>query len=177
LPEADLPLVVWCCDAGFAAIERSFDEVFRNYPSRFIAGLMRMIVLPFGVHQRGPADALSRRCAEALMTPGPTRERLTAGVHPGRPGEGLAKVEHAFELVTGCAALRERVHDANGGDADAALAAGVIDASEHHRLQAADAAVAAAVAVDHFDAESLSPTDLQIEESSSAPLLTVGGSS
>jgi acyl-CoA dehydrogenase len=177
LPPDDLPLVDWCCQSGFATIERSFDEVFRNYPSRVLGGLMRLVVLPLGVRQRGPADLLSRRCADLLMTPGATRERLTAGVHLGGPGDGAWKVERAFELVNGCAAIRRRLADADQQDADAALAAGLIDADEHRALQAADAAVAEAVAVDHFDARTLSPSDEEIEEEPSQRMLKVSGSS
>jgi acyl-CoA dehydrogenase len=176
-PEGDLPLVHWCCACGFAAIERSFDEVFRNYPNRFLAAVMRATVLPLGVRQRGPADALTRRCADVSMEPGATRERLTTGVHLGAAGEGARIVEHAFELVTGCAAIRRRMAEADVDDPDQARSAGILSEAEHQALRAADVAVAEAIAVDHFDAAALSPADDQIEEEPSRHTRKASGSS
>jgi acyl-CoA dehydrogenase len=175
-PPEDLPLVAWCCDSGFATIERSFDEVFRNYPSAALGFLMRGVVLPWGVRERGPADSLSRRCADAITQPGATRDRLTAGVQVGREG-GLAKVENAFKLVTGCTAIRERMREAGAEDAEQALARGLISDEEHRALRAADKAVADAVAVDHFDARTLSPSDADLEEEPSRHTLQTSGSS
>ena len=176
-PHDDLPLVDWCCRRGFAAIERSFGEVFDNYPSRLLAGLMRVVVLPFGRRRRGPSDALSRRCADLVTTPGATRERLTAGVHLGGPGEGAWIVEHAFARVSDCAAIRRRMADAGIDDPDRALEQGVLDADEHRALQAADAAVAEAIAVDDFEPGALSPRERQIEEGPSQRLRQAGRSS
>ncbi|MEQ8858078.1 MAG: acyl-CoA dehydrogenase [Pseudomonadales bacterium] len=173
-PPEDMPLVRWCCEAGFATIERSFDEVFRNYPSRPLAWLMRAVVLPLGVRRRGPTDRLTRGCADLLTAQSPTRERLTEGVFVGRDG-GVAKVETAFDLVTGCADVQARLREAEVEDADAALARGLITPAEHAALQAADEAVAAAVAVDHFDAETLSPSDQDLAQPASRHTLRVGG--
>jgi len=175
-PAEDRPLVDWCCATGFAAIERSFDEVFRNYPNRPLAWLLRVVVLPLGVRQHGPSDALSRDVADLLTAAGGTRDRLTVGVHIGSGG-GLDKVERAFKLVTGCAAIRKRMAQADVEDPDAALERSVISEEEHRALQAADKAVAAAVAVDHFEAAALSPGDTEIEEATSQHTLKASGSS
>ncbi|MFW6093967.1 MAG: acyl-CoA dehydrogenase, partial [Pseudomonadota bacterium] len=158
-PEGEVPLVAWCCEWGFANIERSFDEVFANYPSRALGGFMRAAVLPFGRRRRGPSDALSKQCAELVMTPGAVRDRLTAGVYPGQSGDGVATLEQAFKLVTGSAAIRERMKEAGVADADTAAARDIISEDERRALQAADRAVAEATAVDHFDVETLSPSD------------------
>jgi hypothetical protein len=176
-PQDDLPLVAWCCETGLAGIERSLDQVFCNYPSRTLAAVMRLVVLPLGVRHRGPADALSRRCADLLMEPGAVRDRLTAGVHLGAAGGGAHKVEKAFILVTGCAAVRRRMAEADVDDPDEARRANVISEEEHRALQTAQQAVAEAVAVDHFDPGTLSPTDHDIEEEPSLHTLKVSGSS
>lgn len=176
-PADDLPVLDWCCETGFAAIERSFDEVLRNYPSRPLAWWMRAVVLPWGVRRRGPADELTRRCARLTMTPGAARDRLTAGVHAGADGRGLARVEAAFAAVTGAAEARRRMREARLDDVDEALAGGIIDAAERDALQAAAQAVAEAVAVDHFDADVLSPPDSEFSDEAPRRVLRVGGSS
>ncbi|MEQ9002478.1 MAG: DUF1974 domain-containing protein, partial [Pseudomonadales bacterium] len=176
-PEADQPIVDWCCEQGFAAIERSFDRVFSNYPSRPLAWCLRALVLPWGRRQRGADDALTRQVAELLMTPGAARERLTAGVFTGTPGDGVAKVELAFERVIAAAPLRRRLDEAGIDDADQALAQGLIDEAERQALTEAEEAVDDAVAVDHFDAATLSPSDADVDAAPERHRLSVSGRS
>src|SRR5262249_61817360 len=52
---ADLPLLEWCMEAGFATIEARFDEIFANFPNRPAAWLLRFLLLPFGGRPRGSA--------------------------------------------------------------------------------------------------------------------------
>ncbi len=184
-PAADRPLVDWCCEDGFATIERSFDEVFRNYPNRALGLLMRSVVLPWGVRRRGPGDDLSRRVADLLTAPGEARDRLTAGVYvspsalrgdsPDGIAGGLEKIELAFRLVTDTAPLRRRLAEADVEDLDAARERGLVTAEEAAALEAAATAVAAAVAVDHFDADVLSPSDAELEAATERHLLKASG--
>ena len=58
--EADLPLVAWCMQRGFATIEARLDEIYANFPNRPAAWLLRFLTLPFGAHRRGPSDRLTR---------------------------------------------------------------------------------------------------------------------
>jgi acyl-CoA dehydrogenase len=160
-PAEDLPLVAWCCDTGFATIERSLDEVFRNYPSTILGWFMRLITLPFGIHKRGPTDVDSQRCAELIMTRGPTRTRLTDGVFIGNPGDGVARVEAAFELVLNNAAIRHRLDEAGIEQIDEAREKGIISEPEHQQLTKENEAVALAIAVDHFDAAVLSANQIR----------------
>ena len=57
---ADLPLVAWCMEEGFATIEARFDAIFANFPNRPVAWFLRFLVLPLGLNQRGPSDRLTR---------------------------------------------------------------------------------------------------------------------
>ncbi len=56
--EADLPLVEWCMETGFATIEARFDEIFSNFPNRPAAWLLRFLLLPLGPRRRGPSDPI-----------------------------------------------------------------------------------------------------------------------
>ena len=67
--QADLPLVEWCMQSGFATIETRFDEILANLPMRPAAWLLRFILLPFGVRRRGPSDRLTQTCARLLLVP------------------------------------------------------------------------------------------------------------
>jgi acyl-CoA dehydrogenase len=155
--QADLPLVEWCLESGFATIEARFDEIFSNFPSRPAAWLLRFMLLPFGRRRRGPSDRLTQACANFLLEPSPTRERLTVDIFHGIGDDGLARLERAFELTVATQPLRDRLRKARVHDIDAALAQGLIADTEAAQLHAAAQAVSAAVAVDDFAPEELSP--------------------
>jgi len=154
---ADLPLVAWCMEEGFATIEARFDSIFANFPSRPVAWLLRFLVLPLGLNQRGPSDRLTRACAEIVLNPSATRDRLTVDIFHGIGDEGLARLERAFALTVAAQPLRDRMHKAHARDIEKARREGLITDAEASELRAAAAAVAAAVAVDDFAPEALSP--------------------
>ncbi len=154
--EADLPLVAWCMETGASTIERRFDEVLRNFPSRGLAALARLVVLPAGVRAPGPDDETIKRCAAIVFEPGEARERLTAGVYCGETGS-VKELEDAFALVVAVEPLRRRLRQAEAGGIDQALERGVISREEAERLRQAEAAVARVIAVDDFAPEELSP--------------------
>jgi acyl-CoA dehydrogenase len=155
--QADLPLLAWCMESGFATIEARLDENFANFPNRPVAWMLRFLLLPLGPRRRGPSDRLTDACAELLLAPSATRDRLTVDIFHGTGDDGLARLERAFELTIATQPLRERLHKAHVRDIDKARQQGLINDAETGELQAAAAAVAAAVAVDDFAAEQLSP--------------------
>jgi acyl-CoA dehydrogenase len=155
--EADLPLVEWCMQSGFATIEARLDEILTNLPARPVAWLLRFMLLPFGVRRRGPSDRSTQACASLLLTPSATRDRLTAGIFHGTGDDGLARLECAFELTIATEPLHDRLHQANVRDIEKARQQHVINDVEAAQLHAAAQAVAAAVAVDDFAPEELSP--------------------
>jgi acyl-CoA dehydrogenase len=155
--QADLPLLAWCMESGFATIEARLDEIFANFPNRPVAWMLRFLLLPLGPRRRGPSDRLTDACAELLLAPSATRDRLTVDIFHGTGDDGLARLERAFELTIATQSLRERLHKAHVRDIDKARQQGLINDAETGELQAAAAAVAAAVAVDDFAVEELSP--------------------
>src|SRR5499425_2597165 len=154
---ADLPLVAFCMEEGSATIEARFDSIFANFPSRPAAWLLRFLVLPLGLGRRGPSDRLMRTCAEILLNPSATRERLTVDIFHGTGDEGLARLERAFAATVETQPLRDRLRNAGVRDVDAARAQRLITDTEASQLRAATDAVAAAIAVDDFSPEELAP--------------------
>jgi acyl-CoA dehydrogenase len=154
---ADRPLVEWCMESGFATIETRLDEILTNFPVRPVAWMLRFFVLPFGVRRRGPSDRLTQACAELLLEPSLTRDRLTVGIFHGEGDDGLARLDRAFEHAVATQLLHERLRKAHVRDIDKARQQGLINDAEASQLRAAAAAVAAAVAVDDFPADELSP--------------------
>jgi acyl-CoA dehydrogenase len=159
-PPEDLPLVRYCCERGFATITQRLDEVMRNFPSRPLAGLMR-VALGFGGRSHGPDDRLTKQCAELLLAPSATRERLTQGVFLGVDDDGVARLERAFERVVACEPLDRKIKETG---IEEALANGMITDLEAARLRERDQAVHDVIMVDDFAPEALSPDRAGQEE-------------
>ncbi len=112
--QADLPLVQWCAGGGLYAIERAFDAILVNFPSRPLAWLLRLMVFPFGRRRRPPSDALNRRCAKLLLEPCEARERLTRGMFiSDNPDDALFQLEAALNAVIAADPIRQKL---KGGD-------------------------------------------------------------
>jgi acyl-CoA dehydrogenase len=152
---SDLPLVAWCMESGFAVIEARIDEILSNLPNRPVAWLLRFLVLPFGLRRRGPSDRLTQACAEILLNPSAARDRLTADIFHGIGDDPVARLERAFALTVAAQPLRDRLRRARVDDPAKARAQGLITETEAASLQAAHAAVSAAIAVDDFAPEEL----------------------
>jgi acyl-CoA dehydrogenase len=155
--QADLPLVAYCMEQGCATIERRFDEIFANFPNRPVAWLLRFLLLPLGPRRRGPSDRMTEACAEILLSPSEARDRLTVDIFHGIGDDGVARLERAFSLTVAVQPIRDRMHKARVRDAAKALEQGLINAAEAAQLRDTAEAVAAAVAVDDFAPEELSP--------------------
>jgi acyl-CoA dehydrogenase len=111
--------------------------------------------MPFGRRRRGPSDRLIRQVANLLLKPSATRDRLTGGIYIGSEEEPVGQLGRAFRLVNDVQPIRDRLRKAGHKDWQAARLKGLVDDDEASRLAAADAAVAAVIAVDDFAPEDL----------------------
>jgi len=148
--EADFPLLQWCLETGFATIEQRFDEVFANLPNRLAAWLLRTAILPLGPRRRGPSDRVATACAELLLQPSPTRDRLVENVYVGGKDEAVGQLIDAFERVVATQPIHDRLRVQNIRDWKDGVEGGFVTAEEVAALEAADRAVTAVVAVDDF---------------------------
>lgn len=161
--EADLPLVRWCMEDGIAKITRSFDLVFANLPNRVLAALLDFL-MPMSARRRGHSDELTQICANILMKPSATRERLTPGLFLGLEGDSVHHLERAFALVVDTEPLRRKLRDAKV-DTEEGRIKGIITKDEAAHLAEADAAVAEVIEVDDFASEELTGVRPQADRS------------
>jgi len=165
-PAEDVPLLYWVCEHALYEMQSSLDGLLKNFPNRPIAWLLRLLVLPLGKPFTGPTDQLGHQCADLLLSPSETRDRLTQGLYiPTEPGQALATLEHALELQMALVPLEKTVRAAvkNGELLPAAEAElwqqafnkKVINDEEFAQWQAADAARLEAISVDEFDKKAL----------------------
>lgn len=153
--EEDLPLLEYCMHEGFTTIESRFDAILRNLPNRPMAWLARLIIQPFGPRIYGPSDELIKKCAAILLEPSDQRDRLTEGLYAGNKGSSVHALEQAFNLVVETSALSEKMNKAQISDIGQAFQLGVLTEDEAKKLNATEEAIAKAIAVDDFAAESL----------------------
>jgi acyl-CoA dehydrogenase len=153
----DLPLVNYIADTAYCRIGATFDAVLDNLPAGWAAWLVRAVAFPFGARRRGPDDACIRACADMLLAPSASRERIAGDIYlgEGRPDHPVADLERAFRLTVETEPARRRLADARCEDLDEAVERGIVSAAERERLRQAKAAADAAIAVDSFPPEAL----------------------
>lgn len=153
----DLPALEWCMATGFKTIENRFAEILANLPNRFVAAILKFVVQPFGASVLGPSDRVVHRCAQMILEPSATRDRLTPDLAFVDDDGPIARLEKAFKLVSSTDDIAKRIRTAKLKDWKQAVAQGVITQAEGERLEAAREAVKLVIEVDDFAPEDLSP--------------------
>ncbi|MBF6617010.1 acyl-CoA dehydrogenase [Pollutimonas thiosulfatoxidans] len=148
--ESDLPLVRWCALQGYATIEKRMDEVLLNFPSQALAVVLRALLLPPGTRAGMPPDKLTAACANILLEPSDTRDRLVGAVWEGHDSRSVEQLERAFGLVVHAQPLLDRIRNAGLKDWRLAHAKGAITDEQAKMLEAVEAAVAEVIEVDDF---------------------------
>jgi acyl-CoA dehydrogenase len=168
--DADFPLLAFCMETGLKTIDTRFQEVFANFPNCIVALFLKLIVQPLGIRRHGPRDVLTRQCAEILLAPSETRDRLTPDLYIDDADDGLARLERAFRAVTAAEPITKKMHAAKIRDWREAEEKGVIGAAEAKEMESMRDAVAMAIDVDDFAPEELVPAGgIKTRRAPSAP--------
>jgi len=83
--------------------QNAFEGVLSNFPNRFVAAALRLIVFPTGRPYVVPSDRLGHEVARLLIAPGATRDRLTEGMFLPQQGEDPVR-DHELALEAAVAA-------------------------------------------------------------------------
>ncbi|MDH3691206.1 MAG: acyl-CoA dehydrogenase [Gammaproteobacteria bacterium] len=160
-PLEDLPLVEWGCQHCLFQTQHALDHVLRNFPSRIVGTLLRLVVFPLGRRLRMPDDELGHRVAVLLMEPSATRDRLTEGMYiSDDPKDVTGRIDYALPKVIAAGPIyrrlrKERIEQPPGVEFNAwleeLLAKGQIEQTEIPVLQQAHEASYAAIMVDDFE--------------------------
>ena len=142
----DETLFEWATrEACWQAIE-ALRGVLANLPNRFVAGLLKLLVFPFGARMQPPDDRLTMAAGRRLLDGNPSRWRLTADMFtPAGHELGLGQLEHALELAIAVRPLRARLREGQH----------MVTAEERRLIEEADAAVSDAIAVDAYSPAAL----------------------
>ncbi|MDH4284710.1 MAG: DUF1974 domain-containing protein, partial [Gallionellaceae bacterium] len=112
-PEADLPLLHWGMQDALYRIQVALDGVLQNFPNRFIAFALRLMVFPLDYSLAPPSDELGHQISKLLMQPGGARDRLTHNMHvPDNENETTGALEAALLSTLACEPVQARVDEA-----------------------------------------------------------------
>jgi acyl-CoA dehydrogenase len=96
----DLALLTWSVNDAFFKLQVAMDGVLANFPNRFIAAILRLLVFPKGLTLDAPTDKWTSRVARILTEPSAARDRLTAGIYlPKRDDDVIGRLDFAMEAA------------------------------------------------------------------------------
>jgi acyl-CoA dehydrogenase len=166
-PEADQPVVEWACRHLLYRAQEQLHGFLRNFPVRWLAGLVRLLVFPRGLTYSAPGDRLGRQIVDVVMTPSEARDRLTQGVYRTvEPGNPLGLLQEALTLSLAMEPIEKRIRVEGvktgrvtaldlPGQIQQALAAGIVTETEAAQLRDYDRKVMELVHVDDFEPHEL----------------------
>jgi hypothetical protein len=140
----------------------------RNFPSRPLAAVLRLLIFPRGLTYFPPSDRLGRDIVDLIMNPTAARERLTQYIYKTQvPNNPLGLLQEALILSTAAESLekRIRVDGVKTGRVTAldlpgqileAVSLGILSEAEAAALRDYDAKVSNLLHVDDFAPHELS---------------------
>jgi acyl-CoA dehydrogenase len=161
-PPEDLPIVEWACRHLLYHAQEQLHGFLRNFPNRFLAAMMRLLIFPRGLTYFAPADRLGRHVAELVTKPTESRARLCRFAYTSRvAGNALGQLQEALELAATAEPIEQRIRVEGvrtgkvtaldlPGRAQQALAAGIISEVEAASLREYDRKVMDIIQVDDF---------------------------
>lgn len=163
---ADYPLVAWSCLFLLDKIQEQIDALLQNYPKRWAAWILRLLVFPLGKTKYYPDDDVHKELASIIQRPSASRSRLIEGAYLIDDGKHpIGKLETTLQLATNLEPLFHILQQAYKKkkiqardltkQMEEARALGYITQEELEKLQAFEKAVAEIIAVDDFSPEEL----------------------
>ncbi|MDW7642895.1 MAG: acyl-CoA dehydrogenase [Nitrosomonadaceae bacterium] len=128
-PETDLPLLHWSMQDALYRMQQAFDGLLNNFPVRFLAWKLRILIFPLGRPYSLPSDKLGHEVVKLMLTPGEARNRLTAGIYiPMSVEEPIGALEQALQCAIACEKVEVKLR--------AAVKAGEVPAQENEKITA-----------------------------------------
>ena len=109
-PADDLPIVEWACRNQLYKAQEQLHDFLRNFPNRFLGGVMRVLIFPGGRAYSAPSDRLGRKLADAVLNPTEVRDRLCRFVYRTlEPGNPLGLLQEALVMSQTAEPIEKRI--------------------------------------------------------------------
>ncbi|MEO8062691.1 MAG: acyl-CoA dehydrogenase [Pseudomonadota bacterium] len=166
-PVEDLPIVEWACRNQLYKAQDQLHDFLRNFPNRFLGGVMRALIFPGGRAYSAPSDRLGRKLADAVLNVTDVRDRLCKYVYRTlEPGNPLGLLQEALVMAQTAEPVEKRIRvegvktgkvtalDVPGQIAQA-LQQGIISETEAAMMRDYDRKVMELISVDDFESHEL----------------------
>ena len=105
----------WATDYCFYHAQKSMLALCRNFPSKLIGGLARMLVFPFGQTMRLPSDKLDYKIAMSMANDNEFRDTIKKSVyHAGSQSITVDLFENAIKAIINNKDKYEKIKDLKG---------------------------------------------------------------
>ncbi|MEH6532689.1 MAG: acyl-CoA dehydrogenase FadE [Photobacterium frigidiphilum] len=161
----DLPLVHWGLQDSLHKTEEALDQFLVNFPNRFVAGALRIVLFPTGMGRSKPNDKLDSKVARIIQTPCESRSRLGRGQFlEATENNAVGMIELALKDILAAEPLYDRVCQAAGKKlpfmqldkvAMTGLKLNAINEDEANILRKAEEGRLRTINVDDFESEEL----------------------
>jgi len=106
----DLPLLQWAVEDSLFTIQQAIDALLNNFPNKWVAGGLRLIIFPLGTWLSKPSDNLDHQIATILQTPSEVRTRLGKDQYLTRDGNNIFSIlEQTLEDIIACEPIFAKV--------------------------------------------------------------------
>ena len=106
----DLPIIEWACRYQLYKAQEQLHAFLRNFPNRFLAGAMRLLIFPRGLQYSAPDDRLGGKLASLVLEPSEARDRLCYPVYRRvEAGNALGLLQEVLEMAERAEALEKRL--------------------------------------------------------------------
>jgi acyl-CoA dehydrogenase len=166
-PADDLPVVEWACRHQLYKAQEQLHDFLRNFPNRFLAVVLRVLIFPGGRAYSAPSDRLGRQLADAVLNATDVRDRVCKFVYRTlEPGNPLGLLQEALVMAPTAEAIEKRIRvdgvktgkvtalDVPGQIAQA-RDLGIISETEAASLRDYDRKIMELISVDDFDSHEL----------------------
>ena len=161
----DLPLLHWGLQDSLYQTEHAIETFLNNFPNRWIARVLKLVILPFGCVRKLPSDKLDSKVAQIIQTPSATRSRIGRGQYLAPTEHNtVGKIEQALEVILQAEPVFNKVCQGLGKRkpflrldhiAQLGLEAQIIDQSEAALLTRAEEHRLYVINVDDFEPQAL----------------------
>ncbi len=159
--QEDLPLLQWAVEDSLFSIQQALDALLNNFPNKWLARSLRLIIFPLGTWLTKPRDSLDHQIATLLQTPSDVRTRLGKDQYLTRDGNNVfGLLEQTLEDIIACEPIFTKVCISLDKKlpfyhldkvAELGLAANAISDNEAALLIKTEQGRKAIIAVDDFD--------------------------
>jgi acyl-CoA dehydrogenase len=158
----DLPIVEWACRNLLYHAQEQMHGFLRNFPNRFLAALLRLLIFPRGRTYSAPDDRLGHRVAELVINPTEARERLCQYMYwTLEPTNPFGLLQEALLLAQAAEPLEKRIRVEGvkpgkitaldlPGQIEQAVTAGILSEAEAATLREYDRKTLDLIHVDDF---------------------------